>query len=42
MSVYVARAQNSFYYFRMVVTRATLGLLAVATLLESSKMPTGD
>ena len=34
VSVYVACAQNNFYHFRMVGTRATFGLLAVAAFLE--------
>ena len=42
MSVYIAWAQNSFYYFRTVVTSTAHGLLAVAVFLESSKMPTAD
>ena len=40
MSVYAAFAQNSFYYFKMVVTRATFGLLKVAAFLETSRMST--
>ena len=42
VSVYIACAQNSFYYFRAVVTSAAHGLLAVAVFLESSKMATAD
>ena len=39
---YVAHAQNSFSYFRMVVTHATFGLLAIAAFLESNKLHTTD
>ena len=42
MCTYVAYAQNSSYHFRIVVTHATFGLLAVATFLVSSNMPTAD
>ena len=37
VSVYVAHAQNS-YYFRIVVTCATFGLLTVIKYLESSNI----
>ena len=40
--VYVTNAQNSFYYFRIVVTQVTFGLPAVAAFLESSKMLIDD
>ena len=39
---YVAHTQNSFHYFRMVVTHVTFDLVAVAAFLESSKLPTID
>ena len=42
MSMYVAHAQNSFYYFRMVITYATFSLLTIAVFLESSKMFTAN
>ena len=42
VSVYVAHAQNSIYYFMTVVTHATFGLLAVAAFLESSSMLTAN
>ena len=42
VSTYVACTQSSFYHFRMVVTHTTFGLLAVATFLELSNMPTAD
>ena len=42
MSVYVAHAGNSFYYFGMVVTCAIFGLLAVAVFPESSIMSIVD
>ena len=42
VSVYVARAQNSLYHFRTVLTHGTFGLLAIAAFLESSIMPTAD
>ena len=42
VSVYVVRAQNSFYYFRTVIMCATFRLLAVATFLKSNKIPTAD
>ena len=38
----VACAQNGFYRFRMVLTHATFGLLAVAVFLVLSNMPTAD
>ena len=41
VSVYVACALNSFYYFGIVITRETFGLPAVV-FLESSIMPTDD
>ena len=40
--MYVAHAQNNFYYSRIVVKYATYGLLAVAAFLELSKIPTAD
>ena len=42
MSAYIAHIQNSYCYFRMVVTCATFDLLAVAALLELSKMAISD
>ena len=42
VSRYVARAQNSFCHFRMVVTHATFNILAVEAFLVSSNMPTAD
>ena len=42
LSVYIARAQNSFCHFRMVVICATFGLLAVLVFLVSGNMPTAD
>ena len=32
----------TYYHFRTVVTHATYGFLAVATILEASIMPTAD
>ena len=40
--VCIAHAKNSLYHFRMVVTHATFGLLAVAAFLVSSNMSTAD
>ena len=42
VSMYVAHTQNSFYYFRMVVTHTKFDLLAIVEFLESSNMPTAD
>ena len=40
--MYIACAQNSFYHFRTIVTRATFNLLPAAAFLVSSDMPTDD
>ena len=42
VGVYVAHAQNNFYHFRIVVTRATFGLLALAVFLVSCNIPVAD
>ena len=42
VNVQIAHAQNNFNHFRMVVTCAKVGLLVIATFLESSNMPTAD
>ena len=42
VSVHAACTQNSFYHFRMVVTHAIFGLLAVAGFLKSSIMTIAD
>ena len=39
MYVHIVCAQNSFYYFRVVVTHATFGLLGVAAFQESNNLP---